>query len=398
MIVSGVSFASGCGKGIGYGIDSFVKNPPAVVKGKRLGLITNHTGADSKGRSDIDLIRAMKDVKLVALFGPEHGIRGDAEPGEKLTHGVDAKTGIPVYSLYGQGMDSRKPKPEMLADVDVLMFDIQDVGARCYTYPYTMALGMKAAAEKRIPFVVLDRPNPIGGEMVESNLLDPKFSTFVGLYPIPMRHGMTVGELAQLFNKEFGIGADLHVVRAPGWKRGIWFDKTGRKWVKPSPNLPRLESAIHYPGTVAFEGTNLSCGRGTSHPFEQVGAPWLDSAKVIEAMEAAAVPGVRFEPVSFTPMAMGDRKYDNQLCQGVRLVVLDRKVYKPVRASAILVDRIRAIHPKDFQFRIGHFDRLAGTDRLRTSIEQGKLNEFLKTWEPDEQAFRETRKPYLLYE
>jgi uncharacterized protein YbbC (DUF1343 family) len=256
---------------------------------------------------------------------------------------------------------------------------------------------MKAAKENNIPFVVLDRPNPIGGSMIEGNLLDPKFSSFVGMYSIPMRHGLTLGELAQLFNERFGIGCKLTVVKAPGWKRAMWWDQTGLTWVKPSPNLPRLDCAIDYPGTVAFEGTNLSCGRGTDYPFEQVGAPWLDSAKVIEAMNAAGLSGVRFDPVTFTPVPMGDKKFDNQLCHGVRLVVLDRAVYQPVRTSAILVDRIRKIHPDKFQFRASHFDRLEGTNRLRNAIEAGTLDEFLMTWDADEAAFRETRKPYLLY-
>jgi uncharacterized protein YbbC (DUF1343 family) len=217
------------------------------------------------------------------------------------------------------------------------------------------------------------------------------------MYPIPMRHGMTVGELAQLFNSEFGIKADLHVVKAGGWRRGQWHDATGRSWVAPSPGLPRLEAAIHYPGTVAFEGTNLSCGRGTDFPFEQVGAPWLDARKAADAMNAAGLQGVRFEPVSFTPKPRGDRKFDEQPCQGVRLVCTDRATYQPVRTGALLVDTIRSIHPEQFQFRASHFDRLAGTDRLRGLIEIGKLDEFLKTWDGDVAKFRAMRKPYLLY-
>lgn len=395
VLILSLFAAGGCTQHVGYGVDEFVKHPPEIVKGKRIGLITNHTGQNSAGQSDIDLIRSMKSVKLTALFGPEHGIRGNAEPGEKLVDGVDAKTGLPVYSLYGA---IRKPTPEMLKDVDVLVFDIQDVGARCYTYPSTMAKGMEAAKENNIPFVVLDRPNPIGGEKVEGNLLDPKYSTFVGLYRMPMVHGLSMGEWAQLANKEFGIGCNLTVVKAPGWKRSQWWRDTKLPWTTPSPNLPTPESVIHYPGTVFFEGTNLSCGRGTDYPFEQVGAPWLNSEKVIEAMNAAGVPGVKFEAVMFTPKPMGDKKYDNQLCQGIRLKVLDRNVYQPVRTNAILIDRIHAIHPQEFKFRESHFDRLAGTDQLRLSILDGKLEKFLAEWKRDEDAFRQTRKPYLLYE
>jgi uncharacterized protein YbbC (DUF1343 family) len=377
------------------GVESFVANPPPFAAGKRLGLITNHTGVDSAGRSGVDLLHASGAVELVALFGPEHGIRGTAAPGVKISSGTDERTGLPVYSLYGP---TRKPTAEMLKDVDVLAFDIQDVGARPYTYVYTMALGMQAARDKGIPFVVLDRPNPIGGEAVEGNLLDPKFATFVGMYPIPMRHGMTAGELAKLFNDRFGIGCNLTVVPVANWRRGAWFDATALPWVPPSPNLPRLEAAIHYPGTVLFEGTNLSCGRGTSHPFEQVGAPWLDTGKVIELMNGAALPGVRFEPVTFTPTAPGDDKFAGTSVAGVRLTVTDRRIYRPVATSIRLIATVRGLHPEQFEWRVSHFDRLAGTDRLRASIEGGTLDAFLKGSNADEAQFRATRQPYLLYD
>ena len=376
------------------GIEAFADSPPPFVIGKRLGLITNHTGVDRQGRSDVDLLHGLPSVRLVALFSPEHGLRGTAAPGEKIRSGVDERTGLPVHSLYGE---TRKPTPAMLADVDVLLFDIQDVGARPYTYVYTMALGMQAAKEKGIPFVVLDRPNPIGGEMVEGNLLDPAFATFVGLYPIPMRHGMTAGELAKLFNDRFGIGCELTVVPVANWRRAAWHDATALPWVAPSPNLPRLDAAIHYPGTVLFEGTNLSCGRGTSHPFEQVGAPWLDAGKVIAAMKAANPAGVAFEPVAFTPTQAGDKKFEGQPCRGIRLVVRDRDLYHPVRTSVLLVNAIRAAHPEHFQFLVSHFDRLAGTDRLRASIEGGTVTELLREWDGEAASFRAARQPYLLY-
>lgn len=376
------------------GVEAFVESPPPLAVGKRLGLITNHTGVDRQGRSAVDLLHGLPSVRLVALFSPEHGLRGTAAPGEKVHSGVDERTGLPVHSLYGE---TRKPTPAMLADVDVLVFDIQDVGARPYTYVYTMALGMQAAKEKGIPFVVLDRPNPIGGEMVEGDLLDPAFATFVGLYPIPMRHGMTAGELARLFNERFGIGCDLTVVPVSHWTRGAWHDATALPWIAPSPNLPRLEAAIHYPGTVLFEGTNLSCGRGTGHPFEQVGAPWLDAARVIDAVNALSPPGVAFEAVTFTPAGAGDKKFEAQPCHGVRLVVRDRNTYRPVRTGALLVNAIRAAHPDRFQFLVSHFDRLAGTDRLRTSIEAGTLTDLLREWDAEADSFRATREPFLLY-
>ena len=376
------------------GVEVFLANPPAAVRGKRIGLITNQTGVDRAGTLSIDRLAASEDVELVALFSPEHGIRGAAAPGEKIASGTDERTGLPIHSLYGE---TRKPTPEMLRGIDALVFDIQDVGSRTYTYVYTMALGMQAAAEARIPFVVLDRPNPIGGRVVEGNLLDTAFATFVGMYPIPVRHGLTAGELARLFNREFGIGADLTVVPAEGWRRGAWFDRTGLPWVPPSPNIPRLESAIHYPGTVFFEGTNLSAGRGSSHPFEQVGAPWLDAAGVAREMNGRGLPGVRFEAVSFTPTRPGDGKFDGVPLRGVRLVLTDRDAYRPVSTSLLLVDAIFHRHREDFRWARSHFDRLAGTDRLRGAIEAGTLREELRAWDVDAARFEEMRLPYLLY-
>ncbi len=376
------------------GIDVFLANPPAAVRGKRIGLITNQTGVDRAGTLGIDRLAASDAVELVALFSPEHGIRGAAAPGEKIASGTDERTGLPIHSLYG---DTRKPTPQMLRGIEALVFDIQDVGSRTYTYVYTMALGMQAAAEARIPFVVLDRPNPIGGTRVEGNLLDTAYATFVGMYPIPVRHGLTAGELARLFNREFGIGADLTVVPAEGWTRGAWFDATGLPWVAPSPNIPRLESAIHYPGTVFFEGTNLSAGRGSSHPFEQVGAPWLDAAEVAREMNGRALPGVRFEAVAFTPARPGDGKFDGVPLRGVRLVVTDREAYRPVSTSLILVDAVFRRHREQFRWAQSHFDRLAGTDRLRKAIEAGTLDEELRAWDADAARFEDVRRPYLLY-
>ncbi len=376
------------------GVEVFLAGPPEAVRGKRVGLVTNQTGVDRAGTLTIDRLAASGEVELVALFSPEHGIRGAAAPGEKVASGTDERTGLPIHSLYG---DTRKPTPEMLAGVDALLFDIQDIGARPYTYVYTMALGMQAAAEKKIPFVVLDRPNPIGGTTVEGGLLDTAFATFVGMYPIPERHGMTTGELAQLFNREFGIGADLTVVPAEGWRREAWFDRTGLPWVAPSPNIPRLEAAIHYPGTVFFEGTNLSVGRGSSHPFEQVGAPWLDAEGIAREMNMRRLPGVRFEPVAFTPREPGDRRFAAQPVRGVRLVLTDRDAYRPVSTSLVLLETIYRRHRDEWEWAQAHFDRLAGTDRLRKAVEEGTLGEFLLDRELEAERFTETRKPYLLY-
>ena len=382
------------------GADRLAEAMPAALTGKRVGLITNHTGHDRQRTPTIDLLAARKDVTLVALFSPEHGIRGVASG--RVDSSKDEKTGLPVHSLYGE---TQKPTPPMLQNVDALVFDIQDVGVRQYTYLSTMALAMQAAAEKKIPFVVLDRPNPIGGNIVEGNIREAGLESFVGLYPIASRHGLTAGELAQLYNKEFNIGADLHVVRLEGWKRDLWLDRTDLPWTGPSPNLPKFEGVIHYPGTVFFEGTNLSEGRGSNNPFEQTGAPWLRAREVAAAMNAKRLAGVRFEAVEFAVLPTA-RKFPGQTIPGVRLVVTDREQYRPVATTMRLIEVIRRLHPTDFQWRgsrsaegVDNFslDRLAGSRRIRAAIENGTLEALLEEWERDAQRFQVLRKPYLLY-
>jgi uncharacterized protein YbbC (DUF1343 family) len=374
------------------GVEVLLNDPANPLAGRRVGLITNHTGRDRAGTSTIDLLMGAADIELVALFSPEHGIRGVAADGERIDSEVDQRTGLPIHSLYGE---TRRPTPEMLEGIEVLAFDIQDVGARPYTYASTMALGMQAAAEHGIPFVVLDRPNPIGGVIVEGNILDPAFSSFVGMYPIAARHGMTVGELALMYNDRHEIGVDLTVIPAEGWRRGQWFDHTGLPWSAPSPNLPRLEAVIHYPGTVFFEGTNLSEGRGTDFPFEQTGAPWLDAEAVAAEMNAMGLPGVRFEPVRFA-VRPDARKFPGETLPGVRLVATDREAYRPVAASLLLIDAIHRLHPDEFAWS-GTMNRLAGTDRVRQAVEGGTLRALLDEWDRDAERFRAAREPYLLY-
>jgi uncharacterized protein YbbC (DUF1343 family) len=386
--------AAGTPSAVRIGIDHLTHDVPPQIRGRRVGLITNQTGVTRDGRSSIDVLAEAPGVELVALYSPEHGIRGTAAPGEKVASGVDDRTGLPIHSLYGE---TRKPTPAMLRGVEALVFDIQDIGARPYTYIYTMALGMEAAREAGIPFVVLDRPNPINGVAIEGNLLEPAFSTFVGMYPIPIRHGMTAGELARMFNREFGIGADLSVVPVDGWRREQWGDATGQPWVNPSPNIRRLEAAIHYPGTVFFEGTNLSTGRGSEMPFEQIGAPWLRNEETVQAMNRLALPGVRFEAVQFTPRDPGDGKFADQPVQGVRLVVTDREAYRSVAASLLLIAEIRRQNPGEFAWAASHFDRLAGTGKLRQAVEADRLPALLREWEAEADGFRRTREPYLLY-
>ena len=375
------------------GVEVFLERPPTALVGKRVGLVTNHTGIDRQGRSTADLLAASPHFRLVALFGPEHGIRGVIDAGGAVPSGRDEKTGLPVHSLYGA---THEPSEEMLRGVDVLVFDIQDVGARPYTYVSTMALSMRAAKKKGIPFVVLDRPNPIGGEVVEGGLLEPRHASFVGMYPIPARHGMTPGELARLFNREFHIGADLTVVPVEGWRRSTWFDATGLPWLNPSPNIRRLEAAIHYPGTVFFEGTNLSEGRGTDLPFEQTGAPWLDAPAVAAELNRMRLPGVRFQAVRF-PIESTAAKFPGQTVPGVRFVLTDRASYRPVRTALIAIDAIRRRHPQQFRWS-GTMDRLAGTERVRSAVEGGTLPALLAEWDRQAELFRGSRASSLLYD
>jgi uncharacterized protein YbbC (DUF1343 family) len=376
------------------GLEVFLADVPQQLRGKRVGLITNHAGIDRAGTPAIDLIAAHKDLKLVALFAAEHGIRGTVAAGETITDDRDAKTGVPIFSLYQA--EDRGPSPAMLEGVDVLVYDLPEVGGRTWTYVSTMALSMQAAAKKNIPFVVLDRPNPIGGEIVEGALLDPAFKSFVGMYPIPARHGMTVGELATFFNKEFGIGVNLIVSKTGSWRRSQWFTDTGLPWRNPSPNLRSPAALNNYPGTVYFEGTNLTEGRGTDRPFEQIGAPWLDAAAVVKAMEQQRLPGIRFEAATM-PVAPGAAKFPGQTIAAIRFVVTDRESYRPVRTSLLLIDAIRRHHLKEFAWGQS-INRLTGSDKVRLAIDGGTLPALLEQWDRDAAAFREKRKPFLLYD
>jgi uncharacterized protein YbbC (DUF1343 family) len=390
------------------GIDVLLEDSLAIVQNVRVGLITNQTGIAGDGRTTAQALAAAPGVRLTALFSPEHGIRGTAAPGELIADTVDAVTGlplrsldggtrgqVPIRSLYG---DTRKPTPGMLEDIDVLVFDIQDVGARYYTYVWTMALAMQSAAEQGKRFIVLDRPDPIGGDRIGGNVLDPAFASFVGLYPVPMRHGMTAGEMARMVNAEYHVGADLTVIPMKGWRRADWFDATGLTWVAPSPNMPDLESAASYPGTCLFEGTNLSVGRGTGRPFQQIGAPWLDAVSLTSKLNAMQLPGVRFESVEFTPATPGDAKYDGVAVHGIRFVVTDRGLYDPVATALSVLIGIRTEQPGLLEFNAG-FDRLAGTDQLRRSIEGGRsAAAIVAGWQADLAKFEALRRPYLLYD
>lgn len=383
------------------GVDRLADSIPSVLAGKRVGLITNHSGANRAGRSTIDLLAARTDLKLVALFAPEHGIRG-TESGT-IAFMTDSATGLPVHSLYGQ---NRQPTPEMLQGVDALVFDIQDVGVRQYTYPTTMYYGMMAAKAKGIPFVVLDRPTPVTGTIVEGNILETPYSNFAGFYANASRHGMTVGELARMANGHFGIGANLTVVPMVGWTRDLWMDETDLPWKRPSPNLPYFEGTIHYPGTVLFEGTNISEGRGSERPFEYIGAPWLRAQEMADSLNARALPGARFEAKDY-PIREGGRKYPGEVLHGLHFIAVDRNSYRPIAATLHFMELARKLHPDQFQWRSGGgtegrpvtftVDRLGGTDKIRAAVEAGTVRELLASWEADIARFTEMRKPFLLY-
>lgn len=376
------------------GIEVLLRDSIHLVRGRKLGLITNHTGLGSGGTSTIDLLAEHPDVELVALFSPEHGIRGDVAGGNKIDSSVDEATGLPIHSLYG---DTRKPTPDMLRGLEVLAFDIQDVGARYYTYVSTMALAMEAAGEQGIPFLVLDRPNPLGGVLVQGNVLDPAFASFVGMFPVPMRHGMTPGELARMMVGEYGVSVDLAVVPVEGWRRSDSFVDTGLPWVPPSPNMPSLESALHYPGTCLFEGTNLSVGRGTALPFQQVGAPWLDGSELARRLRNAGLRDVRFDAVTFTPSGSGDGKYEGEEVHGVRLTSTGTG-YDPTETAIAILIEARRLAGSRWSWRESHFDRLAGTDRVRAEVDAGApLSNVVSGWAEARALFLARREPYLLY-
>lgn len=368
-----------------------------LIAGQRVGLITNHSGVNADMVATADRLHRTEGTTLGALFGPEHGIRGDAEDGVTIESGKDERTGVRTFSLYG---DTRKPTPTMLEGLDVLLFDIQDVGARFYTYLYTMSLAMEVCAEVGLPFVVLDRPNPIGGECLEGNLLDPAFASFVGMYPLPIRYGMTIGELAGLFNEGFGINADLEIVTMRGWRRRDYWEETGIPWVSPSPNMPTVDTAVVYPGMCYFEGTNVSEGRGTTRPFEQIGAPYIDGFRLADELSDLHLPGAAFRPVRFQP-TFG--KYPGETCAGVQVHVTDRRVFRPVHAGFCVVSAVRQLWPDDFAWRvpregIHNFDKLAGTDRIRLALDRGVgIDDLVSAWEEERQPFLDLRSRYLLY-
>ena len=388
---------------IKLGLEVLLTEQVSLLRNARVGLICNPAAVDHAFRHAADLFHEHDQINLTALFGPQHGIRGETQDNMIEWQSFrDARTGVMAYSLYGE---TRKPSAEMLDDLDVLVFDVPDVGTRVYTFIYTMALAMQAAKEAGKRVVILDRPNPINGIGIEGDLLERGHESFVGMYPIPMRHGMTVGELARMFNQAFGIGCDLTVVPMQGWRRAYWFDETDAPWVMPSPNIPTPDTAVVYPGMVYVEGTTLSEGRGTTRPFEIVGAPAADAYELAAALNGLSLPGVYFRPHSFQPTF---QKHAGTLCHGVQLHVTDRAAFKPVITGIAFIKLMRDLYPagfgwqeKPYEYAFGRisFDVIAGTLRLREQIESGvSVADIAASWQADEKSFAKQRQPYLLYE
>ncbi|CAN5725802.1 DUF1343 domain-containing protein [soil metagenome] len=383
------------------GIDRLLSADRRLIEGRRVGVVCNPASINGEFRHSADLIFEHPGTTLAAIFGPQHGFRADLQDNMIETpHSSDERRRVPVYSLYSE---VREPSCQMLQGIDVFVVDLQDVGTRVYTFIYTMANTMRAAARARLPVIVCDRPNPVNGVDVAGHLIDQAYSSFVGQFPIPLRHGLTIGELARLFNTEFGINADLHVIPMDGWTRGMFYDQTALPWVMPSPNIPTLDSAIVYPGAVLFEGTMFSEGRGTTRPFELIGAPWIDGDRYAEAMNARDLPGVTFRPVFFEPTF---QKHAKKTCGGCQPHVTDRQAFKPVRTAIEMLEEFRQQDPSNFAWRQPPYeyehdkmpiDILYGSAKLRTAIEGDTAGALIESAEQEEERFHATRRPFLLY-
>lgn len=370
------------------GIDVLERDGFKQLAGMRVGLVTNHTGRDRSGRATIDALHQASGLKLTALFSPEHGIRGAAD--EKVSDSKDEQTGLPIYSLYGE---TRRPRPEQLKDLDAIVYDIQDIGTRFYTYISTLGYVMEEAAKAHLPVFVLDRPNPIGGVDIEGPIADAARLSFIAYHTIPVRHGMTIGELARLYNQERKIGCDLRVIQMDGWRRSMWFDETSLTWVNPSPNMRSLTEATLYPGVGLLETTNLSVGRGTDTPFEVIGAPWIDGQQLAAYLNNRRIPGVRFIPIRFTPKSS---VFKNEECRGVNIIVTQRALLHPVSAGIEIAVGLRKLYPE--QWKVDDYGRLLVNAAVLEGLKRGDNAESLvKSWEPGLTEFRGLRARYLLY-
>jgi len=390
---------------VASGLDVLVEKRYAPLRGLAVGLICNPTAVDRRLRHAADLLQEVRGVRLAALFGPEHGVRGDIPYMAAVGDERDRRTGVPVHSLYGTNPASLRPDPAKLRGLDALVFDIQDVGARYYTYQATMLFCMEAAARAKLPFFVLDRPNPIGGRAVEGPALTPGFESFCGVHDVAVRHGMTVGELAGLYREERRLDLSLTVIPCRGWRRGMHQRDTGLPWVFPSPNMPTPETALVYPGMCLLEGTNVSEGRGTTRPFVLFGAPWLDGGRLAQALAADRLPGVRFRPASFVPTW---DKHAGARCHGVEVVVVDREAFRPFRTGVACVAAARAQDPRRFRWRtktyefvedVPAFDLLCGSAREREALGRGRgWRDLAPAWAREERAFAKRRARHLRYD
>jgi uncharacterized protein YbbC (DUF1343 family) len=380
--------------GVVPGVEVLLGDSLHLLRGKRVGLITNHSGRDRTGVSTADLLHRAPGVRLTALYAPEHGIRGSAAAGEHIAAGRDSATGVTVHSLYGE---TRVPTPAMLADVDVLVYDIQDVGARVYTYEWTMALAAEAAGKLGKEFIVLDRPNPIRADIVEGGILDTAFRSFIGQYPVALRYGFTPGELMRYLVGTGQVRANVKVVPMKNYRRSMWWDETGLQWVNPSPNLRTLEATTVYPGTVFFEGVNVTEGRGTDAPFQQVGAPFLtDAGAIARALNARNIPGVRFDSVLRRVEGQGF-KHTGQTIPMIKLTVTDRNALRPVAVGAQLLRAIYERHKAEWQWRTQHVDRLAGSERLRRAVEAGTVDQLVRDWDAETARWAAEARKYWIY-
>lgn len=389
-------------KSVKLGSENSLEVSIDLLNCSRIGLICNQASVNHQFQHIADLYSSHRSIDLTTLFGPQHGIRGDVQDNMIETgHETDKKTGLPVFSLYS---DLRQPTSKMLENVDTLVFDLQDIGGRVYTFIYTMAYAMQACADFDKKFIVCDRPNPINGIDIEGNLLECGHESFVGQYPIPMRHGMTVGELAKMFNEHFNINCDLEIIKMDGWSRELYLDETDSPWVIPSPNMPTVETAVVFPGTVFFEGTQVSEGRGTTRPFEFVGAPFVNPYSFSENLNQQELPGVIFRPTNFLPTF---QKHMGNNCGGVFLHVTNRNKFKPVITGIAMVKILYEMYPDKFkwkeppyeyEFERNPFDVIAGTTKLREQIENNTSIKTIKdSWSEDEENFRELREHYLMY-
>ena len=385
------------------GLERLLEEGHPALRGARVGLICNQASVDHSYRHAADLIHEHPDIQLRALFGPQHGIRGDVQDNMIETgHGVDRKTGLPVHSLYSE---TREPTDAMLDDIDVLVFDMQDVGCRIYTFVYTLANCMRAARRLGKKVVVCDRPNPINGVSIAGNILEPEYASFVGQFPLPTRHGMTVAELGRMFNEHFQLGCDLEVIPMRGWKREHWHDDTDAPWVLPSPNMPTLDSATVFPGTVHFEGTQISEGRGTTRPFELIGAPYINPDAYADQLNALGMPGVFFRSCVFQPTF---QKHGGVSCGGVQIHVLDRNSFEPWFAGIAMAKVAHDMYPNEFRWKVPPyeyvydkmpFDVITGTSRLRERIDAGmSAAEIEESWREGVEQFVDVRRKYLLYD